>query len=136
MARKVHVSPGGATAAQAKVGIAVATAFLIFGLVFGAVIAMEGLGPEPGLAVLQVLFLLIWVGVCVSMIVSFSRIASRKGPPGDRSLFEVQVGEQGGDAPAGDFETRLRKLEALKRDGLLSEEEYRAKRDEVMREKW
>jgi hypothetical protein len=133
MTRKVHVSPGGATAAQAKVGIAVATAFLIFGLVFGAVIAMEGLGPEPGLAVLQVLFLLIWVGVCVAMIVSFSRMASRKGPPGDRALFEV---EESGDAPSGDFEMRLRKLEALKRDGLLSEEEFRAKRDEVMREKW
>lgn len=136
MTRKVHVTPGGATAAQAKGGIAIAAAFLVFGLVFGAVILMEDSHSEPGLAVLQVLFLLIWVGACVAMIVNFWRIASGKGTPGDRSLLEVEVEEQDEGASAGDFEARLRKLEALKRDGLLSEEEYKAKRDEVMREKW
>jgi hypothetical protein len=41
----------------------------------------------------------------------------------------------GGEVPA-DFEARLRKLEALKKDGLLSEDEYRKKRKEIMREKW
>ncbi|MFN3995569.1 MAG: SHOCT domain-containing protein [bacterium] len=35
-----------------------------------------------------------------------------------------------------DFETRLRKLESLKRDGLITEEEYQRKRKEIMDEKW
>lgn len=136
MTRKVHVTPGGTTKLQAKVGIAVAAAFLVFGLVFGAVISLEDSGSEPGLALLRGLFFLVWAGVCIAMIVSFARVLSGKGAPGDRSLFDVHV-EGSADAPAGgDFEARLRKLEALKRDGLLSEDEFRAKREEILRERW
>jgi len=35
-----------------------------------------------------------------------------------------------------DFETRLRKLNKLKEDGLITEEEFRKKREEILREKW
>src|SRR4051794_31978953 len=35
-----------------------------------------------------------------------------------------------------DFDTRLRRLSKLKEDGLISEEEFQAKRDEIMRERW
>lgn len=37
---------------------------------------------------------------------------------------------------SGDFETRLRKLNKLKEDGLITEEEFRMKREELLREKW
>lgn len=35
-----------------------------------------------------------------------------------------------------DFETKLRRLERLKSDGLITEEEYHQKRSEIMQEKW
>ena len=41
-----------------------------------------------------------------------------------------------GDAAQGDPMQRLRTLEKLKSDGLITDEEYRRKREEMMREKW
>ncbi|NLZ52271.1 MAG: SHOCT domain-containing protein [Thermoanaerobacteraceae bacterium] len=35
-----------------------------------------------------------------------------------------------------DFEIRLRKLNRLKEDGLITEEEFQKKREEILREKW
>lgn len=146
MKQKISVTPGGLTVLQARIGIAVAAAFLVFGLVFGGVIAQET-GGETGMKTLLGLFLLIWIGVCVAMIVVYARILSRGGAPGDRSLVDLHLDSpsrfQGqepphpdGAGPGGDFEARLRKLEALKRDGLLSESEYRDKREQILREKW
>ena len=37
---------------------------------------------------------------------------------------------------ASTFDQRLRRLEQLKDDGLISDEEYRAKRAEIMGERW
>lgn len=146
MTNKVHVTPGGLTVLQARIGIVVAAAFLIFGLAFGAVV-LPGASGEPGLGILMLLFLLIWVGVCIAMIMTYSRVLSRGGAPADRSIVDLQIESpprfQGPDSPrsdgaaaVGDFEERLRKVEALKRDGLLSESEYRDKREQILREKW
>jgi hypothetical protein len=147
MNQKISVTPGALTVLQAKMGIAIAAAFLVFGLVFAGVVAQEVGSSEGGLSLLMILFMLIWVGVCVSMMVSFYRAMSRAGAPGDRSIVDLQFGEaprfQAHEPPraeeppqGGDFEVRLRKLEALKRDGLLSESEYREKREQILREKW
>ncbi|WDU83306.1 SHOCT domain-containing protein [Caloramator sp. Dgby_cultured_2] len=35
-----------------------------------------------------------------------------------------------------DFETKLRKLNRLKEDGLITEEEFQIKREEIMKAKW
>lgn len=35
-----------------------------------------------------------------------------------------------------DFEARLRKLNRLKKDGLITEQEFQTKREEILREKW
>jgi len=147
MTQKVHVTPGGLTVMGARIGVGVAAAFLVFGVVFGAVVAPEASRSEPGLGILMALFLLIWVGVCIAMMVTYIRVLSRRGAPADRSLVDLQIESpsrfQGqeppradGAAPGADFEVRLRKLEALKRDGLLSEPEYRDKREQILREKW
>lgn len=44
----------------------------------------------------------------------------------------------GGRCTAGstDFEDRLRKLDALRRDGLITDSEYQAKRSEIVAERW
>lgn len=38
--------------------------------------------------------------------------------------------------PNGDFEQKLRKLAKLKEDGLINEEEFSKKREEIMNQKW
>lgn len=44
--------------------------------------------------------------------------------------------KMGTDSAALDFEEKLRKLESLRQDGLISEEEYQQKRSEIMKENW
>jgi hypothetical protein len=41
MTQKIHATPGGMAALQAKVGIVVFTLFLVFGIVFGFVVLNE-----------------------------------------------------------------------------------------------
>jgi hypothetical protein len=38
--------------------------------------------------------------------------------------------------PDNDFEAKLHKLNRLKEEGLISEEEFKVKREEIMNEKW
>jgi hypothetical protein len=57
------------------------------------------------------------------------------------SAWDVEVQPSGqrtpGREPATeDFETKLRRLERLKDDGLITEDEYRLKRSEILDEKW
>lgn len=53
------------------------------------------------------------------------------------ALDEADVDLGGKDAPAGlTFDEKLRRLEALRKEGLLSEAEYRDKRAEVLKEQW
>lgn len=136
-ARKVHVTPGGLTTLQAKIGIVVAALFLLLGLVFGVVVGLENTSSsEGGLMILQGVFLLIWVVVCLSIIVFYARLLSKK-TPAQNSLLDVHL-ENTVDTVTntGDFESRLRKLEQLKRDGLITELEYVAKREKILQEKW
>lgn len=136
---KVHVTPGGLTRLQARAGLVIAALFLLFGIAMGAVVGQETSESESGMRLLLGLFLLIWVAACVAMLVSFARVLSRKGDPADRSLVDLQEEEPAAADPshrAGDFEARLRKLEALRRDGLVSEAEFQGKREEILREKW
>lgn len=137
MTRKVHVTPGGLTAMQAKIGIVVAAFFLLFGLVFGAVVGLETPASEVGLRLLQGGFLLLWVVGCIAMIVFYARLLAKKTPQED-SLLDVHFAEAG-DAASGtgqDFAVKLRNLEQLKREGLISESEYLAKREQILKEKW
>jgi hypothetical protein len=131
---KVYVTPGGLTSLQARVGMGVAALFLVFGLAFAAVVLSESSDSEPGLRLLMGLFFLIFVVVCGSLVVTFARLQSAKGSPRDRSLVDVEI--EAPAAAAGDFEARLRKLEALRQDGLVSEAEYQAKRKQIMGEPW
>jgi Short C-terminal domain len=49
--------------------------------------------------------------------------------------IETEPGSQAGDTDSDPIH-RLRNLEALKQDGLISEDEFRRKREEVMQQKW
>lgn len=132
MSRKVHVTPGSLTALQARAGLVVAVLFLLFGVVFMAAVIHETSASEVGLLTVQAAFLLIWLAVCVSLIVFFARLLSGRKAPQQNSLFDVHLEDAGGDG----FATRLRSLEMLKEDGLVSEAEYREKRAQILGERW
>lgn len=138
MTRTVHVTPGGLTPLQAKIGIIVTALFLIFGLVFAVVVSKETPSSEGGLKILQAVFLLIWVTACLSIIVFYARLLSKEKTAAQNSLIDLHVEESTNTTipESDDFESRLRKLERLKRDGLINGDEYQAKRDQILQEKW
>ncbi len=104
--------------------------FLIFGIFL-----MSDAPDEPAIFI----FRIIWIFACIGGIIysirnlsTYSKEQKNKIPPTAGDVIEL-VSE---DETAGDFETRLRKLEFLKKDGLITEEEYQIKRKEIMNEKW
>jgi len=138
MAYRARITPNRLTALQAKIGIVVASLFLAFGLVMAVVIGMETSGSEPGLLIAQAGFLLIWIAACVSIIAVFARLLSIQRNPEASSLLEARLEDaEDSSAPRDqDFDFRLRKLERLKADGLITEKEYKAKRRRILDEKW
>lgn len=138
MTQKVHVTPGGLTRTGAKAGIVGATLFLLFGLGFGFVVLQDMPDSETGLKSLVGAFFFIWAVVCVTMIVIYRRVLKKPTDSGGNSLVDLDYATTGdtGAAGGGDFDTRLRKLEQLKRDGLITEAEYLGKREEILEGKW
>ena len=137
MSKKLSVKPGELTRPASIVAIVVAAGFLIFGLVLASVGFREN-ENEPVLRLLSLLFGLIWVAGCIGLIVLNARLLNRKGSAGSQSLFEIETEGDGrpGNNVGGDFDSHLRKLEGLRKDGLITEQEYQRKRSEIMGQKW
>ena len=91
-------------------------------------------------------FVLIWVLAAFGIAAFYAYNAfSQRGA----SLIDVEMqddvlmttglhgaGKRTDSDTTGDFESRLRSLEALKRDGLISEAEYEEKRAAILDESW
>lgn len=133
MSQKMQVKP---TRPVLVMGLIVAVAMLVFGVFFfNAVLSDSGGEPGPGIAFMALWFLVL--GVIIFYYAYYLR--TRKG------VVEIETETDPGapasaaasPGPAGaDFDARLRKLEGLKKDGLVTDEEYRAKRAEILGEKW
>jgi hypothetical protein len=121
------VKPGSLSATQARALIVVASLFLLFGLVLLGVALAESSSSEFGMRIALGAFLLVWIAACASLILSGARVltASRGARPG--TLVEIQ-------RTGGDPGERLRRLEDLRRDGLITEEEFREKREQALRD--
>lgn len=132
--RTVEVSAGGAPAAAAGAGIVVALLFLAFGVGFIAVVLNDMPDSEDGLRFLMIGFGAIWVVACLAMVRTFAQVRRGAGKAAPDSLLHIE--DSGGGETAPEFETRLRGLEALRKDGLVSEDEYRRKRAEMLDAKW
>jgi Zn-dependent protease with chaperone function len=125
MSQKLTVRP---TKPVAIMGLVVAIAMFVFGIFFlSAVLGDSGGEPGPVIAFMALWF--IALGVIIAYFIY--NLRSRKG------VIEIDAegGLPGGQA-GPDFDDRLRKLEGLKKDGLITDEEYRSKRAEVLGEKW
>jgi len=112
---------------------------LIFMLLFGIGFAVFSVidvfsSDELALKILVPLFFAAFIGAILFMLVyHFLNLKRAKG----LSMIDIEAesGLQAGETKRDPIQ-RLRDLEALKKDGFISEEEYRRKREEIMKEKW
>jgi hypothetical protein len=113
-------------------GFIIGIFFLIFAVVF--LIAVLGDTEEDAVVPIVAFFIVFIVGILYIIIYSGWILFSKKGV----SVLELETdGEE--DAKDGqktlkdDVPTRLKKLEELKTTGLITEEEYRKKREEIIK---
>lgn len=78
------------------------------------------------------IFILIWEFICIAILVNAVKALKlmRDGKIEIAEISGLAVEEGGG------FAAKLRDLEALKKDGLIFDDEYQKKRAEIMQEKW
>ncbi len=126
MKQKMTVRP---TKPVTIMALVAAVAMGLFGIFFLGLLIKEGAGP--GIA-----FMVLWFIVLGVIIVSYIyNLRSRKGVVEIETETETEAVPPAGEA-APDFDAKLRKLEALKKDGLVTDEEYQAKRAEIMKKEW
>jgi hypothetical protein len=102
-------------------------------LLFGAV----PLGAAEGEArPFALVFGAVWILFCLSFIVYGIHVVV-SDRPAVGMVLEVDGAASGAiPAPGGDFAARLRALEKLREDHLITEEEYRRKRAEILDARW
>ena len=125
MPQKVYVKPPAPTRTMLKAQMVVVSLFLPLGPVF--VFVAEG---EARLFV--ALFALIWVVGCISILL-YSAKTLKLIRAGKIEIAELGDGDQPQDSA---FAQRLRDLEALKKEGLVSDAEYQKKREQILQDKW
>lgn len=121
-----------------------ASVVTIIGGVVALVFGFSFLGSVPrdsGFGGFGQMFSIVWLLACLGIIVyglvnlsTYSKKDKERIPLTAGDVVEMSSGE--GPSESGDFESRLRKLESLRRDGLISEEEHKRKREEIFAEKW
>jgi len=117
-------------------GIVAGVAGLIFGIFF-----LASMGNDPEGAGMRGAFFVIWFLACIGGVIyslmnlaTYAKTDKNKIPLTAEDV--VEMGPEEGRSEAEDFETRLRKVESLRQDGLISEEESKRKRQEILNEKW
>jgi hypothetical protein len=109
---------------------------IVMGIVFLAFSAVPFTAAEGEARPFAMIFGAVWVLMCVGFVVygAYILVSAR---PSIGIVYDIE-----GGAPTGasntdnDFDARLRKLEKLKQDRLISEDEYRRKREEIVKDPW
>lgn len=78
------------------------------------------------------IFIVIWEAACIAILINAIKILKRI-KNGKIEVVEIS-GLTGKDE--NKFAAKLRDLEALKADGLISDDEYQEKREEMLKTKW
>lgn len=129
MARKAFIKP---TKPSLIAGIIVTVLMFIFGIFFFSLIQGEP-GSEIGSG-----FLIIWFIVLLIIGGSFvyNYINYDKNPSSSLAE-EIQLGDEFlSSGKEISFDEKLRKLDTLKKENLISQTEYDQKREEIMKDKW
>jgi hypothetical protein len=108
---------------------------LLFGIGFAVFSVIDVFSSdELALKILVPLFFAAFIGAILFMLVyHFLNLKRAKG----LSMIDIETesSPQAGETKRDPIQ-RMRDLEALKKDGLINEEEYRRKRAEIMKEEW
>jgi amino acid permease len=129
MKQKAYIRPG---RSASIVGIITASAMLLFGMFFFSLLNSEG-GEGNGVGLV---FMIFWM-LIVLCIIAYNIYNLTFRNASSAAMEEIEFdSKEGADAAENDFNTKLRKLEELKKDGLITSDEYAAKRAEIMQQKW
>lgn len=133
MQGKVSIRPAQAVSKGSLIGIAFMIMFGIgFTVLVGGVLR-ENEAP-PAMSVVFYLFMAGWLATALYLLIYHKKNLSR---PEGVALFEAEGTPEPNDGAAqAGFARRLRDLEQLRKDGLISQEEYIRKRTEIVDEKW
>ncbi len=124
MTSKSSIRPG----RPVSIGSLIAIVFMVlFGVGFTVLVGNVLRENEAPIAmsIIFYLFMAGWLSLALFMLVYHVKNLRR---PGSLPLFEVEL--------EADPARKLRDLEQLKTDGLITQEEYSRKRAEILAEKW
>ena len=122
MSPKAYVRPG---KTASVIGIIAAVLMFVFGIFFFSRLGEDGSGIGQ-------IFMVFWMLIVIIIVAYYVyNLKSRKSSSSALEVIDLDVP---GSAPS--VEEKLRSLERMKKDELITEEEYRQKRQEIMREKW
>jgi hypothetical protein len=117
----------------ALAGMIAGIILLLFGIVF--LITIQGeLSYEDSSGTLVNLFFVCWILVMLLIIYLNARSLSRSNAP---SMLDIETESFDNTAETTyTIESRLKQLEKLKSEKLITEAEYNQKRNEIMQSKW
>lgn len=109
---------------------------LMFGIAFFALVhsVLKKEDAPVAMSIVFYIFMVGWIGMVLFQLVYHMMNLKRA-----KGLSLVDIESESGlpeETAQSDPMQRLRNLEKLKSDGLITEEEFRRKREEMMREKW
>ena len=130
MKLKSQVKPG---KQSALAGMIVGIFFLLFGVVFMIAI-QDDLSHEDSSATMVNAFFVLWILVMLVIIILNARSLNRLNAP---SMVDIET-EIVDNIPQDTYsiESKLKQLEKLKGENLITETEYNQKRNEIMQAKW
>ncbi len=130
---KMNIRPSKTVSAGSLVGMIFMLLFGIGFFILVGTVLYDNDAPVL-MKIVFTLFMIAWIATALFILVyHVLNITRAKGVP----LIDIET-ESGPNAnnSEGDPMQRLRGLEGLKNDGLISEDEYRQKRQEIIKEKW
>lgn len=122
MSPKAYVRPG---KMGSVIGIIAGCAMLLFGIVFFSLLRDDG-------SSIGQIFMVFWMLILIIIIAyNVYNLKSQKASSVAMEEIELDLSDSGSA-----MEEKLRSLERLKKEQLITEEEYLQKRKEFMQQKW
>lgn len=128
MRQKIYIRP---TKSGLVIGLIAAIAMLAFGIIFFVVLSIEEAPIGQAFMAFWILIVLIICGYYIYSLVNYedkpdSALGEQIDIPDDLNTREIRTS----------FDDKLRKLNKLREEKLISEEEFATKRQEIMQQKW
>lgn len=108
----------------------------MFGFVVGIVFVFIGLGFLQTMGGFGVIWLLVAIGITVMHGIN---AFTEKGVPTHRvdvTTTSHQIDTEQTSNTSNSFDEKLRKLHKLKQEGILTDEEYEVKKQQILNEEW